>query len=285
MTVEDQARLVFAAVEALLASQGASPGDLLRLVTYVVGRESLAGFNRIRDEVYACWFPDGTYPPNTLVLVAGLAIESLLVEVEGSFALPASASGACRPLAMVTPTREDGTVDLSAAALASHLVDHGHDGDVLNGTTGEGRRPKHRRRPTSSVPSSKRPETGRWSWAEPARTTLGMRSEWPSRPRMRAHMDCCRVAALLAASVLCPPRSGQDMGGGDEFPRTPQAAFRAVCAVHLLTAKTMPWTRRSKLRSMSAVRPKPPLASRATNPCRLDRNPRTASMASSPSSS
>ncbi len=89
MTVEDQARLVFAAVEALLASQGASPGDLLRLVTYVVRRESLAGFNRIRDEVYACWFPDGTYPPNTLVLVAGLAIESLLVEVEGSFALPA----------------------------------------------------------------------------------------------------------------------------------------------------------------------------------------------------
>jgi len=33
---------------------------------------------------------------------------------------------------MVTPMREDGTVNLSAAALASQLVDHGHDGDVLN---------------------------------------------------------------------------------------------------------------------------------------------------------
>ncbi|MBC7292465.1 MAG: 4-hydroxy-tetrahydrodipicolinate synthase [Actinotalea sp.] len=40
--------------------------------------------------------------------------------------------------AMVTPMTDDGTVDLDAAAhLARHLVDHGHDGLVLNGTTGE----------------------------------------------------------------------------------------------------------------------------------------------------
>jgi 4-hydroxy-tetrahydrodipicolinate synthase len=40
--------------------------------------------------------------------------------------------------AMVTPMTTDGAVDLDAAvALATHLVDHGHDGLVLNGTTGE----------------------------------------------------------------------------------------------------------------------------------------------------
>ncbi|WP_182113599.1 MULTISPECIES: 4-hydroxy-tetrahydrodipicolinate synthase [unclassified Actinotalea] len=40
--------------------------------------------------------------------------------------------------AMVTPMSPDGSVDLDAAArLATHLVDHGHDGLVLNGTTGE----------------------------------------------------------------------------------------------------------------------------------------------------
>lgn len=40
--------------------------------------------------------------------------------------------------AMVTPMTSDGSVDLdAAAALARHLVDHGHDGLVLNGTTGE----------------------------------------------------------------------------------------------------------------------------------------------------
>lgn len=40
--------------------------------------------------------------------------------------------------AMVTPMTAAGEVDLDAAArLATHLVDHGHDGLVLNGTTGE----------------------------------------------------------------------------------------------------------------------------------------------------
>jgi 4-hydroxy-tetrahydrodipicolinate synthase len=40
--------------------------------------------------------------------------------------------------AMVTPMDRAGDVDLAAAAaLARHLVDHGHDGLVLNGTTGE----------------------------------------------------------------------------------------------------------------------------------------------------
>ena len=40
--------------------------------------------------------------------------------------------------AMVTPFAPDGAVDLDAAqALASHLVDHGHDGLVVSGTTGE----------------------------------------------------------------------------------------------------------------------------------------------------
>lgn len=40
--------------------------------------------------------------------------------------------------AMVTPMAEDGSVDVkAAAALAVHLVEHGHDGVVLNGTTGE----------------------------------------------------------------------------------------------------------------------------------------------------
>lgn len=40
--------------------------------------------------------------------------------------------------AMVTPFRSDGAVDLdAAAALAEHLVGRGHDGLVVNGTTGE----------------------------------------------------------------------------------------------------------------------------------------------------
>lgn len=40
--------------------------------------------------------------------------------------------------AMVTPFRQDGSVDLDAVQkVARHLVDHGHDGIVVSGTTGE----------------------------------------------------------------------------------------------------------------------------------------------------
>ncbi|MDN5794245.1 MAG: 4-hydroxy-tetrahydrodipicolinate synthase [Intrasporangium sp.] len=40
--------------------------------------------------------------------------------------------------AMVTPMHEDGSLDLeSAAGLAAHLVDQGHDGLIISGTTGE----------------------------------------------------------------------------------------------------------------------------------------------------
>lgn len=40
--------------------------------------------------------------------------------------------------AMVTPMTPDGAVDIDAGvSLAEHLVNHGHDGLVLNGTTGE----------------------------------------------------------------------------------------------------------------------------------------------------
>lgn len=40
--------------------------------------------------------------------------------------------------AMVTPFAADGSLDLdAAAAVASHLADHGHDGVVVSGTTGE----------------------------------------------------------------------------------------------------------------------------------------------------
>jgi 2-iminobutanoate/2-iminopropanoate deaminase len=87
-TAAEQTRLVFDAIEALLTSQGATPADLVRLMTMVVGRDNLAEFNTVRTEVYRRWFPDGDFPVNTVVLVAGLAVESILVEIEGSFVCP-----------------------------------------------------------------------------------------------------------------------------------------------------------------------------------------------------
>ena len=92
-TAAGQTRLVFAAIETLLASQGAAPADLIRLLTLVVGRGSLEEFNTVRDEIYADWFPDGAYPVNTVAIVSGLATESILVEIEGSFMCPPTSPG------------------------------------------------------------------------------------------------------------------------------------------------------------------------------------------------
>src|SRR6188474_438434 len=47
--------------------------------------------------------------------------------------------------AMATAFNDDGSVDLEGtAAIARHLVEHGHDGVVVSGTTGES--------PTTTVP-------------------------------------------------------------------------------------------------------------------------------------
>ncbi|MGH8893711.1 MAG: 4-hydroxy-tetrahydrodipicolinate synthase [Actinomycetes bacterium] len=56
----------------------------------------------------------------------------------GSAPSPAAAAFGRTLTAMVTPFRADGSLDTDAAQrLAEHLVDHGNDGLVVSGTTGE----------------------------------------------------------------------------------------------------------------------------------------------------
>jgi len=88
----EQAQIVFTAIETLLRSQGATPAHLIRLMTFIVGRDNLAEFNTVRDQVYSDWFPDGDYPANTVALVAGLAAPPMLIEIEGSFVCPVPAT-------------------------------------------------------------------------------------------------------------------------------------------------------------------------------------------------
>ena len=66
----------------VLESAGASWADVLQFTTYLVGRAAVQPFLDARREAFAEFFPDGAYPPNwTLLLVAGLVREDLLVEV------------------------------------------------------------------------------------------------------------------------------------------------------------------------------------------------------------
>ncbi len=78
---------VFRNLDAVLAGIGASFADVAELRTFVVGAESLDALRHARERVYAEYYPTGAYPPNTLVVVAGLAMAQLKVEVGATVVL------------------------------------------------------------------------------------------------------------------------------------------------------------------------------------------------------
>ena len=71
----------------VLAAAGASFTDVVEFTTYVVGRPSVQGYIQGRSEVYPDLYPDGDFPPNTLLVVAGLVNEDFLVEIKAVAAL------------------------------------------------------------------------------------------------------------------------------------------------------------------------------------------------------
>jgi 2-iminobutanoate/2-iminopropanoate deaminase len=73
----EQARQTWANIRAILAAGGMGIADLVKLTSYVVGREHVRPYCEVhREEV------GGLLPPWTLVLVAGLGRAQYLVEVE-----------------------------------------------------------------------------------------------------------------------------------------------------------------------------------------------------------
>ena len=88
--IEAQTRQALANVEALLTAAGATPANLLRLQSFLVGTESVAGFRQELTAAYAGWFTGSEqgYPGHTLLVVQALANPALLVEIEGWFTLP-----------------------------------------------------------------------------------------------------------------------------------------------------------------------------------------------------
>lgn len=77
-----QVRGAFANVGKALAAAGLGFDDVVKFTTYVVGRETIPVFMSVRKEVFAEIFPSGVYPPNTLLVVAGLVEERFVVEIE-----------------------------------------------------------------------------------------------------------------------------------------------------------------------------------------------------------
>ncbi|MGO8798235.1 MAG: RidA family protein [Roseiarcus sp.] len=76
-SVEEQARLCFRAIAAILAEAGMTMGDLVRLNAYVAAAQYLAGYMRARDE-----FVGNPPPASTLMIVQGFARPEFKVEIE-----------------------------------------------------------------------------------------------------------------------------------------------------------------------------------------------------------
>ena len=79
--VHAQTLQTFHNIGRVLESAGASWANVVQFTTYLVGRAAVQPFLDARREAFAEFYPDGAYPPNTLLLVAGLVREDLLVEV------------------------------------------------------------------------------------------------------------------------------------------------------------------------------------------------------------
>ncbi|HME83953.1 MAG TPA: RidA family protein [Roseiarcus sp.] len=81
--IEDQARLCFRAIAAILGEAGMSVSDIVRLNAYVSSAVYLGGYMKVRDE-----FVGNPPPASTLMIVEGFARPEFKVEIEAVAAQP-----------------------------------------------------------------------------------------------------------------------------------------------------------------------------------------------------
>lgn len=81
-TFEAQLSGCFANIEAALAHAGAGWKNVVQFTTYLVHSQDIPRFMAWRLREFPRLFPDGRYPPNTLLVVDRLVQEPYLVEVQ-----------------------------------------------------------------------------------------------------------------------------------------------------------------------------------------------------------
>jgi enamine deaminase RidA (YjgF/YER057c/UK114 family) len=100
-----QTKQAFDNVRAVVEAAGCSMRDVVRLQTFLTHAEDIDGFMKARAEVFPRYFPDGAYPPNTLLIVSRLVKPELLVEIEAMAVKPAKAGAAPRRTAKTAKRR------------------------------------------------------------------------------------------------------------------------------------------------------------------------------------
>ncbi len=77
----------FAQIEKALKSCGAGWGNVAQFTTYLVHSQDIPKFMAWRLREFPKLFPDGKYPPNTLLVIDRLVQEQFLIEVQTIAAL------------------------------------------------------------------------------------------------------------------------------------------------------------------------------------------------------
>ena len=89
--VVTQTRQAFENVRAVLEAAGSGVRQIVRFQTFLTHAADIEGFMQARKELFPRYFPDGVYPPNTLLVVSRLVVPELLVEIEAMAVKPAGA--------------------------------------------------------------------------------------------------------------------------------------------------------------------------------------------------
>ena len=86
--IKAQVRQIYDNMGRILESAGASFANVVQFTTYIVGRENVADFLEERTKIVEDLFPDGDYPPSTLLIIDALYGPEALAEVTAVAAIP-----------------------------------------------------------------------------------------------------------------------------------------------------------------------------------------------------
>jgi enamine deaminase RidA (YjgF/YER057c/UK114 family) len=76
-----QIPVVFGHLGRIFEALGSDWSDVLQFTTYLVGTDKREAWQKGRMELFKTLYPDGVYPPNTLLIVSGLAKPEYLLEI------------------------------------------------------------------------------------------------------------------------------------------------------------------------------------------------------------
>jgi enamine deaminase RidA (YjgF/YER057c/UK114 family) len=78
---------VYSNLQRVVEAAGGTMANIVSLRTFLTRADDLPVFNECRREAYPRIFPDGVYPPNTLLIIDRLVWPDLLLEIEAVAAI------------------------------------------------------------------------------------------------------------------------------------------------------------------------------------------------------